>query len=482
MTRHTVCKRTSSNHIHGKPITNARSNIKLEDLPQDVLCTIVSKLPPKEVSRASVLSSNWRYICATCCYKLCFTVPAGYPHRILERKEYCQRMQEFINNVNAVVRNCHGKLVEEFNIKLQFDSMFVDHLNDWVNFAVSAQIRKIPFYLDPNNLGLWDPDHYEFPFHLCDSESISRLECIQLSFVSLRPPSEFSGFPSLRKLDLEFVDITRTDLEVILSNCCYLKWLSLVRCYLNDELKLDRPLSNLRHLAVVWCDITRIELPILKLDTFVYHGHIVPIVINRDSMLENAQLCLFKANFDDAVSAVLNGIPRVQNLTLQILKLGIEMQSLLNSTCMFSHLRCLQLLLGITLVDINKLPRVVSILRAAPSIEKLEIHFSGGSHLCEGDKGTVYKPQYLEHCEYNYLKSVHMTGYEGARGQLEFLVHVVEKAPALEALTVDTALELHDDDYVRIFCRKNACSARSALRARSCLGAILSPNVKLCVR
>ena len=70
------------------------------------------------------------------------------------------------------MRNCHGKLVEEFNIKLQFDSMFVDHLNDWVNFAVSAQIRKIAFYLDPNKLGLWDPDHYEFPFHLLDSESI----------------------------------------------------------------------------------------------------------------------------------------------------------------------------------------------------------------------------------------------------------------------------------------------------------------------
>uniref|UniRef100_A0A8I6XCY8 F-box domain-containing protein n=1 Tax=Hordeum vulgare subsp. vulgare TaxID=112509 RepID=A0A8I6XCY8_HORVV len=172
MTRHTVCKRTSSNHIHGKPITNGISKFKLEDLPQDVLCTIVSKLPPKEVSRASVLSSSWRHICATCWYKLCFTIPARYPHRIFERKEYCQRMQEFINNVNAVVRNCHGKLVEEFNIKFQFDSMFVDHLNDWVNFAVSAQIRKIAFYLYPANRLLGDPGHYKFPFHLLDSESV----------------------------------------------------------------------------------------------------------------------------------------------------------------------------------------------------------------------------------------------------------------------------------------------------------------------
>lgn len=31
-----------------------------------------------------------------------------------------------------------------------------------------------------------------------------------------------------------------------------------------------------------------------------------------------------------------------------------------------------------------------------------------------------------------------VTGFKGARGQLELLLHVVENAPALEAVTVDT--------------------------------------------
>jgi len=31
-----------------------------------------------------------------------------------------------------------------------------------------------------------------------------------------------------------------------------------------------------------------------------------------------------------------------------------------------------------------------------------------------------------------------ITGFKAARGQLEFLLHVVENAPALEAITVDT--------------------------------------------
>jgi hypothetical protein len=45
---------------------------------QDVLCTIVSKLPPQEISRASVLSSQWRYISDICCFKLRFSGTAGY--------------------------------------------------------------------------------------------------------------------------------------------------------------------------------------------------------------------------------------------------------------------------------------------------------------------------------------------------------------------------------------------------------------------
>jgi hypothetical protein len=36
----------------------------------------------------------------------------------------------------VVVQNCHGKLVEEFNVKFEFDTMLLDHLNNWVNFAV----------------------------------------------------------------------------------------------------------------------------------------------------------------------------------------------------------------------------------------------------------------------------------------------------------------------------------------------------------
>uniref|UniRef100_A0ACD5VQP1 Uncharacterized protein n=1 Tax=Avena sativa TaxID=4498 RepID=A0ACD5VQP1_AVESA len=225
-------------------------------------------------------------------------------------------MQKFIDNVNTVVQKFHGKMVEEFSVKFEFDTVLLDHLNNWVNFAVSSRAKNIAVYLRPINKRRTDVDRYIFPFYLLDSESnMSRLQSIQLSFVSFRLPSEFRGFPSLRKLDLEFVHISIEDLEVLLSNCYNLGWLSLVRSYLNGELKLNRLLSHLRHLTVVYCKVTRIELQVTNLVTFVYCGPIVPIVINQHSKLGNAHIHFSKATFHDAVSALLNGILSIQNLT-----------------------------------------------------------------------------------------------------------------------------------------------------------------------
>ncbi|XBI63542.1 hypothetical protein VPH35_043929 [Triticum aestivum] len=278
-------------------------------------------------------------------------------------------MQKFINDGNAILRNFHGTT------------------------------KSIAINLCPVNKAVWDIFCYIFPFHLLDTESISRLECIQLSFVSFRQPFEFNCFPSLRKLDLEFMDITRKDLQVIFQ-----------LCFLDGELKSDRPLSHLRHLTFIRCRLTRIEL-----------------------ILENANICFSMTNFQDVVGTLLNGISSMENLALQIFNPRLETPLVLNSTCLFSHLKCLQLLMGITAEDTDKLPNVVSILRTTPFIEKLEIHFTVGCHLCFADKGTPGN-QPLQQREYKYLKSIHMTGYKGAGDQHELLLHVVENALALEVL------------------------------------------------
>jgi hypothetical protein len=39
-------------------------------------------------------------------------------------------------------------------------------------------------------------------------------------------------------------------------------------------------------------------------------------------------------------------------------------------------------------------------------------------------------------CQYKHLKNICITGFKAARGQLEFLLHLVENAPALEVINI----------------------------------------------
>lgn len=95
--------------------------------------------------------------------------------------------------------------------------------------------------------------------------------------------------------------------------------------------------------------------------------------------------------------------------------------------------------------DLSNLLWLASILRAAPFIEKLEIHFS----ICA-----------LPHCPepirslprntHNHLKNLSITGFAGCTGQVELLMHIVENAPNLEALTIDRVNHFGlDEEYER---------------------------------
>ncbi|KAF0896546.1 hypothetical protein E2562_024399 [Oryza meyeriana var. granulata] len=67
-----ICQRKPQDHIHVKQIDeNARPGARLEDLPQDLVYKILSKLPPNEAAKTSGLSSKWRCIWSKC-PRLCF--------------------------------------------------------------------------------------------------------------------------------------------------------------------------------------------------------------------------------------------------------------------------------------------------------------------------------------------------------------------------------------------------------------------------
>jgi hypothetical protein len=283
---------------------------------------IMSKLLPKEFARANVLSSKLRCTWSMCPRLTFDAVQMCKCHR-QDLHLHCGR---FIHEVNAVLQKHHGKVVETLEITMDLvDCLLVHHLNNWVNFAASSGTKNLSLDLKPEEFYLKSQlNRYVFPFQLLDSGSISRLQHMKLSFVSLKPPSHHRGFPNLKKLHLQLVHGNKKDLGHVLSHCCSLEWLCIDRCFLNDELVVNGPLSHLVYLRIDCCRFTKVEFHAVNLTTFKYYGlphRFIPIRLSHSLKIQSANIMFYETDFQVALISLLNGLPNVENLTLRWLEL-----------------------------------------------------------------------------------------------------------------------------------------------------------------
>lgn len=148
---------------------------------QDVLYNIASKLPSKEFATTRVLSTKWRCMWPTC-PRLTFD---GVVVCKCDRADLHHHIRNFIHHVNAVLMKHQGQVVETLEIRIDFvDRILIHHLDNWVSFAVSSRTKNLTLDLNPQRFFEYK-DRFGFPFELLDNESISRLQHMQLSFVSL---------------------------------------------------------------------------------------------------------------------------------------------------------------------------------------------------------------------------------------------------------------------------------------------------------
>uniref|UniRef100_A0A0D9WN19 F-box domain-containing protein n=1 Tax=Leersia perrieri TaxID=77586 RepID=A0A0D9WN19_9ORYZ len=430
--------------------------VRFEDLPEDMQNMIFSKLPLKETVRTSVLSSKWRDLWKNC-PRLRFDGSTMSGEYMLER---------LVENVHVVMKQQNGQIIQAFEVKVEFQNRLVDHLNNWVGFAASSWTKNLALDLAPKEFR-HRHDRYMFPIELLDGIAASRLQQIQLSFVSLKLPSQFSGFPQLKKLGLHLVQATGKDLQDLLSSCSNLEWLSIVRCNLNgDELKVDCPSYRLLYLHIAQCEISKIEMHASKLKTFVYKGAQLPVDPIRAQELEFADI-VFDGHitFQYALTGLPVVLPNVQNLTMRAsIPLQVEFPWLLTTPSTFYQLKHLKLLLSHSSGDMDNIVYLASFLKAAPLLEVLEIHFNIYGYADEGTQVLRSLPK----CPYKNLKSIYIAGFKGVKGQAEFLVHAVENSPALEVLTIDTATKIG----VR------SIGSAGGHIARRCLSGIVSPKTK----
>ncbi|XP_024989590.1 putative F-box/LRR-repeat protein At4g15060 isoform X2 [Cynara cardunculus var. scolymus] len=242
------------------------SNDFISRMPDDILVSIVSRLPLKEAATTSNLSTRWRYIwCQT--DGLDFDANEKLDKIAVDSKLRVVERPKYINWVNRVTRQHKGPTIDEFRICFDLDKSSKGAIDKWVEFAISKRVQKLELDLLENGEMLRQPPrNYVFPIKIFD-----RSLGLSVKRQSLSVPRMVSGkemeIKFLKSLFLKCVNVSEEALRKLLTSCPALQQLSihgsgdLISCCISHlqilTLDIYRPEENIKFLSFP-------ELPKLK--------------------------------------------------------------------------------------------------------------------------------------------------------------------------------------------------------------------------
>lgn len=348
------------------------------------------------------------------------------------------RQLDFCEIVDAVIKQQSGVGVEKMEVNYALlTNDHADHIDKWLNFAIASKTKQL--ILD---LTTYSPQRelikelYKFPFQFFDATNSLHLQSVKLCCVSLHKGANFEAFRNLKKLELEDVDITDEELQLLLSNCIVLEYLGISFIRTLRSLRMPHPSKHFKHLFVSYClSLQEIDLN-SGLKTLEYEGPLIPLT--PPGTLTNVSV-----KSSDISSALVyistelpSTVPRLEMLTLKCEEL--ERVTLPEKHPKFVYLRHLRL--EITFSSLKKRRTDVldfaPLLEALPFMEKLEFHMWMDCHRmqyhkCHGELRS------LPPNPHSRLKLVDITGFYGQKDQLELALHILRNSMALERMKID---------------------------------------------
>uniref|UniRef100_A0A0E0LRY5 Uncharacterized protein n=1 Tax=Oryza punctata TaxID=4537 RepID=A0A0E0LRY5_ORYPU len=474
-----------------KQLVDAEPSYSLSiEIPEDILCDIVSHLTLREVARASVLSRSWRHAWR------CFPY-LTFSHSILPMEDMdnhiramCQRennytvkeqSERFIHTVNKILQYHSGFGVKTLKIEFDLHREHQAHIDQWVRFAVDSKARDVILDLRPLSPSTTE-DPYIFPCYLFTDKQQPCIEVLRLNFCSFKPPLDFPSFNNLKTLDLRSVDIIEADVDSLVSNCACLEHLRLEKCDELINLVASHPLHCLKSLVVRDCrSLERIELDTIDLTYFEFNGSMIDIKLGASPRVVDAWIGIHSPVIVlRLLSELADMLPHLQKLCLHLSSTENEMLSMSANHNMFMYLRDLDLrILHWKNLHMRDLLLLGHILDLAPVMQKFNLN------LHEKQPDDVLSPliKQLHTSLHSELKEVVITGFSGEYQYISLAAHFLFNATSLQTMEITPRykptqrgenLLIHRDVHYRTI--YISAYAQSALRS------FAPPHVKLLVR
>lgn len=211
-----------------------RSSVKnkdiISDMPQNIIDTILTKLPIRDAVRTSILSTKWRFQWSTMT-QLVFDENCVPPPFTPEK----------LNNFMMPCLFLHQGPIHKFKLTTTFlvESPGIDQC---LRFLSRKNMKELDLCVDMEALNLDESPLLSAPSPMFSCQQITSLT---LGWYIVVPPSNFRGFPCLKYLNLYCCTVTLKVIENLISGCPLLETFEFTN---HDELALTLKAPNLKHL------------------------------------------------------------------------------------------------------------------------------------------------------------------------------------------------------------------------------------------
>ncbi|XP_045794107.1 F-box/LRR-repeat protein At3g03360-like [Trifolium pratense] len=377
---------------------------RISELPDEILCYILTMLSIKDLLKTSILSRRWCELW-TLWRDLHFDIfhvlgktkeevlhlPSNSPMEIQVHRDI--NMDEFVKRVDQFLNNFQGTKINSFFASFYSYDKHSNIIDQWISFAIARGVETINLFLLPimpcTYVTPYEP--YKFVFDLFSETNASTLKHLRLEQCLVCHPTkcDYIPFKNLRSLSLYLSKVDEMFIESLLSNCRWLEELHLFGCEFRSSMSsIVSP--SLCYLKVGACfaisdnmpkNINLSLLDCLKLTSLEYHsllydGYSLDTLNINTPLLKSFHCTVFYAD-DPNQYAIFETLSK-----LEIMRLDINLKALisLKEIQPFKHLKQLNINIFQHFVTVEpseiNLLGILILLRASPLLHKLSVMVS----------------------------------------------------------------------------------------------------------
>ncbi|KAF5941870.1 hypothetical protein HYC85_019512 [Camellia sinensis] len=202
---------------------NTEVGDSISQLPEEILCSIVSLLTLREAARTSVLSRRWRFLWRSL-LKLNFDITNMTGDTILQQHD----KGRFVTWINQVLKHHAGEKIVSCRVVYPLGGEYGQDIDQWVQFVAAKDVEELHIKLTTCHLLHQDYTLYEFPYWFfaqggrrSSLKYFPQLESLFLGFARVEGdmiPKQLPTFTKLKELVLMVVKPSPTSVLEITSS------------------------------------------------------------------------------------------------------------------------------------------------------------------------------------------------------------------------------------------------------------------------